>query len=268
MKPDRYAETFARLKRENRSAFVPFTVIGDPDVKTSLAVAKAFADGGADILELGLPFSDPVADGPVIQRAAERALCAGMNTTRAFDFVRKLRESVQLPIGFLCYYNSVLQYGIERFYQKAAWAGVDSVLVADAPLEESEALAEAAGAAGVKTVFLVTELSDDERIRRIAQKTTGFIYLVSRLGVTGASKELSKSVGALVGRVRCLSGKPVCVGFGVSTAAHVRELKKSGAEGIICGSALVKIIEANLSKRAGIPGHLKALVKTLRKGME
>jgi tryptophan synthase alpha chain len=243
MKPDRYRETFLRLKKEGRSAFIPFTVIGDPNLRTSLKVLQAFVRGGADILELGVPFSDPVADGPINQRAAERALAQGVTTDRVFSFVREARKTLSVPIGLLCYYNIVMQYGLERFFKRAGEAGVDSVLVADASLEESEGLYKASLGTPVKTVLLVTELSDKTRIKRIAQKTTGFLYLVSRLGVTGVQSDLSRSIRGLVRRVRLVTRLPICVGFGVSGPAHARALRKTGVDGIICGSAIVKLIE-------------------------
>ena len=265
MTPDRYRETFTRLKREKRSGFVPFAVIGDPDAATSLKVLSAFAKGGADIIELGVPFSDPVADGPINQKAAIRSLKKGMNTERVFAFVREARKEIQAPIGLLCYYNIVMQYGIERFYRKAGESGVDSILVADAPFEESDKLYKASLRTPVKTVFLITELTDKARIKRIAQRTTGFLYLVSRLGVTGVQSSLDKSVKALVRRVRAVTNKPVCIGFGVSTPAHVKALAETGVNGIICGSAIVKVIEDNLSDRGKMLTKVETFVRSMKK---
>jgi tryptophan synthase alpha chain len=262
---DRYKETFTRLKKEKRSGLVAFTVIGDPDVQTSLKVLDAFTKGGADILELGVPFSDPVADGPINQKAAERALKKGMNTEKVFSFIRQARKKTEAPIGLLCYYNIVLQYGIERFYREAGKCGVDSVLVADAPLEESEQLCRASLKTPVRTVFIVTELSDNARIRKIAKQTTGFLYLVSRLGVTGVQSQLDPSVGRLIRRVKSATRRPVCVGFGVSTPQHVRALKKTGVDGIICGSAIVKVIEDNLADRKEMLSRLESFVRSLKK---
>jgi tryptophan synthase alpha chain len=262
---DRYKETFALLKKEKRSGLVAFTVIGDPDVRTSLRVIDAFARAGADILELGVPFSDPVADGPINQKAAQRALGKGMNTERVFSFIRQARKRVQAPIGLLCYYNVVLQYGIERFYKEAGESGADSILVADAPFEESEKLYRASLRTPVRTVFIVTELSDNRRIRKIAKRTSGFLYLVSRLGVTGVQSSLDKSVSTLVRRVKTAAKRPVCVGFGISSPQHVRALAKTGVEGIICGSAIVKVIEDNLPNRKKMLEKVESFVRSMKK---
>jgi tryptophan synthase alpha chain len=261
---DRYAVTFKKLKRERRSAFIPFTVIGDPDYKTSLKIVKTFVACGADILELGLPFSDPIADGPVNQRAGQRALQQGMNTPNLFKFVQSVRHFTEIPIGLLCYYNSVLSYGIDRFYARARKCGIDSILVADASLEESNALVRAARRSGIKTVFIISELSDPERIKKIAQRTTAFIYLVSRLGVTGIQKRLNKSIRATINTIKKFTSLPVCVGFGISAPAHVRSLARLHVEGIICGSAIVRRIERHL----GNPKRMQKVIASFIRSMK
>ncbi len=264
---DRYNETFARIRKEKRSAFIPFTVIGDPDFKTSLDVLESFAKGGADIIELGLPFSDPVADGPVNQKAAERSLKSGMNTDLAFTYIREARKTIDLPIGLLCYFNTVLQYGVDKFYKTAGDAGVDSVLVADVPFEEADILYKASLGTNARTVFMISELSDVNRIKLIAGITTGFLYMVSRLGVTGVHAGLGGGVGALLKKTRLVTKLPICVGFGVSGPKQAIELKKAGADGVICGSAIVKIVEDNLLNKKLMQSRVEKFVRNMRKAV-
>ena len=241
-----YQQAFAELKRQKRAALIPFFVIGDPDFETSLALVKAAVDAGADVLELGIPFSDPIADGPTIQKADIRAMRSGMNSTKALEFIRRLKEHKDIPIGLLMYYNLIQQYGVKKFFKDFHDAGINSVLVADLSIDDADEVTEPARAAGLDTVFMVTPNTEPERMKRIASKTTGFIYTVSLLGVTGSRTALSNSVEDLIRKLKGLTSVPICVGFGVSTPEHARSIAQAGADGVIIGSALVAMIESNL----------------------
>jgi tryptophan synthase alpha chain len=256
-----YKEVFA----EKKGALVPFVVIGDPDYSTSLEIAKRIADSGADILELGVPFSDPIADGPTIQEADIRALKSGMNTGKVFEFISELSKYTSIPIGILCYYNLIYQYGLDKFYSIAAKSGINSVLIADAPLEElSDSLKEVAKNK-LDSVLMISPLTPDERIRQIASKVTGFIYAVSRLGVTGAKSDLHSSTLQLVKRIKKVTDKPVCVGFGISKPEHVQAVLEAGADGAIVGSAIVKIISKNLNDKKKMVEEVGEFVKSLKR---
>ncbi len=244
-----YRDVFSELSRQNRAALIPFFVIGDPDFDTSLAVVKAAVDAGADVLELGIPFSDPIADGPTIQKADVRALHSGMNVQKALDFIREVKSYKDIPIGLLMYYNLVHHYGADRFFKDFHDAGVNSVLVADLSIDDADEITGPATAAGLDTVFMVTPNTEAERMKRIAGKTTGFIYTVSVLGVTGSRNTLSDCVEELVRQLKSLADVPVCVGFGISTPAHARTIADAGADGVIVGSKLVAMIEEHLDDR-------------------
>lgn len=241
-----YQQAFAELKNQNRAALIPFFVIGDPDYATSLAVVKAAVDAGADILELGIPFSDPIADGPTIQKADIRAMRSGMNVHKALEFIREVKSHQDVPIGLLMYYNLIQQYGVERFFADFHAAGVNSILVADLSIDDADEVVAPARSAGLDTVFMVTPNTDADRMKRIASKTTGFIYTVSVLGVTGSRATLSNAVEGLVRRLKSVTDVPICVGFGVSTPEHAKAIADAGADGVIIGSKLVAMIENNL----------------------
>ncbi len=244
-----YKQTFAQLKR---SALIPFFVIGDPDYATSLDLVKTAVDAGADVLELGIPFSDPIADGPTIQAADIRALAAGMTTHKALKFIAEVADHTPIPIGLLVYYNLVYQYGPEKFFTDFKAAGGSSVLVADLSIDDEAEVSPLAKAAGLETVFMVTPNTTEERAATIAEKTTGFIYTVSTLGVTGERKKLSDTVKPLITRLKALTDVPICVGFGISTPQHAKEVAAAGADGVIIGSRIVKIIEQNLDNKEKI----------------
>jgi len=241
-----YQQAFAELIRQNRAALIPFFVIGDPDFEASLALVKAAVDAGADVLELGLPFSDPIADGPTIQKADIRAMHSGMNPARALEFIRQVKEHKDIPIGLLMYYNPIQQYGVEKFFTDFHGAGVNSVLVADLSIDDADEVTEPAQAAGLDTVFMVTPNTEPQRMQRIASKTTGFIYTVSLLGVTGSRAALSGTVEGLIRKLKGLTSFSVCVGFGVSTPEHAQTIVATGADGVIIGSRLVAMIESHL----------------------
>jgi len=243
-----YKEVFSNLRSQGRAALIPFFVIGDPDFDTSLAVVKAAIDAGADVLELGIPFSDPIADGPTIQKADVRAMRSGMNTHKACEFIRQVKRHKDIPIGLLMYYNLIQQYGAERFFKDFREAGVNSVLVADLSIDDADEILIPAQAAGLDSVFMVTPNTAPERMERIAARTTGFVYTVSLLGVTGSREALSNAADGLVRRLKGLTDVPICVGFGVSKPEHARTIADAGADGVIIGSRLVAMIEGNLDK--------------------
>lgn len=237
-----YKTTFSQL---DRAALIPFFVLGDPDEKTSMDLIKTAIDAGADILELGIPFSDPIADGPTIQKADIRALQAGMTPRKALDLIAQISAYKAIPIGLLVYYNLIYHYGVEQFFKDFKRAGGTSVLVADISIDDADEIAPVALSAGLETVFMVTTNTSDERLKQIVQKTTGFIYTVSLLGTTGQRNALSGAVKPLVAKLKKMTNKPVCVGFGISSAEHAAEVAAAGADGVIIGSRVVKIIEDN-----------------------
>ncbi|MHC4069404.1 MAG: tryptophan synthase subunit alpha [Planctomycetota bacterium] len=260
-----YKEVFSEL---DRAALIPFFVIGDPDFDTSLEIVKTAIDSGADILELGIPFSDPIADGPTIQKADIRAQRGGMNLSKALDFIGKVKDYKDIPIGLLMYYNLIYQYGAEKFFADFHEAGVNSVLVADLSVDDSDEIIPAANKAGLDTVFMVTPNTDTERMKLIASKTTGFIYTVSLLGVTGSREELSGAVESLVGRLKKLTDVPVCVGFGISKPEHAVTVASAGADGVIIGSKIVSLIEDNLQNKQTMLDEISAFLKDVKRSIE
>jgi len=256
-----YQQVFSEL---NRVALIPFFVIGDPDFDTSLAIIKAAIDAGADILELGIPFSDPIADGPTIQKADIRAMRNGMTVAKALEFIRKVKDYKDVPIGLLMYYNLVYQYGTEKFFRDFHQAGVNSVLVADLSIDDADEIIPSAGSAGLDTVFIVTPNTDPERMNVIASKTTGFIYAVSLLGVTGSREKLSAEASGLVSRLKGLTNVPVCVGFGISKPEHAAAVAGAGADGVIIGSKIVELIEKNLDSREKILAEISMLLSDVK----
>lgn len=261
---NRYQKTFELLKSRKEAACIPFAVAGDPDIDKSLEIFSAYIDGGADILEIGYPFSDPVADGPVNQRAAQRSIASGLNHTRFFSLIKKIRLNSQIPIGILLYANSIYHLGYEQFCKKAADAGIDSLLVADLPPEESAEFSKAMKSCAIGRVYIVSELTSADRIKYICDNVDSFVYVVSRLGATGVGKELSSSIPQTISSIRNITDKPLAVGFGISTPEHVAEVVKSGADGVIIGSALVSTIETNLTKANSLPAILRKKVSLLK----
>jgi tryptophan synthase alpha chain len=258
---NRYSKTFNCLKDRGEIAFIPFAVAGDPDLKTSEAVFKAYVDSGADVLEIGYPFSDPIADGPINQRAAIRSIGAGLAHASFFKLIKTIRAYSDCPIGILLYANSARHPGYETFCKRAADAGIDSLLAADMPPEESGELGVAMRRNNLQTVHIVSELTPLDRMRYICRHVTGFVYVVSRLGTTGVQKKLNATVDTTLSNLRKVTDKPLCVGFGISLPEHVRHMKTAGADGAIVGSALVKIIEDNLKNKAKM---IKLLGKSVR----
>lgn len=244
----RIAETFSELRATSRRGFIPFISAGDPNLSTTRALIIELAAVGASIIELGVPFSDPVADGPVIQRASERALKHRVGVREVLDLVREARRETDVPIVLFSYYNPLLQFGLERLGEEGKRAGIDGVLVTDLVPEEADDLNAILTGHDLDQIFLVAPTSTDARLRMVAERARGFIYAVSRAGVTGARTELSAEAEKLVGRVRQFSDLPVAVGFGVSTGAHVTDVWRY-ADAAVIGSALV----AEIEKHAGSP---------------
>ncbi|MFA5555315.1 MAG: tryptophan synthase subunit alpha [Phycisphaerae bacterium] len=256
-----YKKLFSEL---DRAALIPFFVIGDPDFDTSLELVKTAIDSGADILELGIPFSDPIADGPTIQKADIRALNSGMNVKKALQFISEIKACKDIPIGLLMYYNLIFQYGIEKFFADSYKAGVNSILIADLNIDDAEEVLEPARRVGLDTVFMVTPNTDTERIKNITSKISGFVYTVSVLGVTGSRDSLSGTVEELVKKLKSITDEPICVGFGISKPEHAAAVTKAGADGVIIGSKIVQIIETNLNNKAEMLRQLGEFIKQIK----
>ena len=251
----RIRDIFAELRRSGRGGFIPFITAGDPDLETSELLLIELAAAGADIIELGVPFSDPVADGEVIQRASERALRNGVTLREILACLARARERIDVPVVLFSYFNPLLQFGINRLANEAKQAGIDAVLITDLIPEEAQSWAEALYQRGLDPIFLAAPTTSDKRLARIARQARGFIYAVSRAGVTGARDEMTRDAETLVQRVRSVSDLPVAVGFGVSTAEQVRKIWRF-ADAAVVGSAIVREIEKltgspNLVSRIG-----------------
>ena len=241
----RITQKFEQLKAEGRKAFIPYITAGDPDLATTESLLLALARAGADVIELGVPFSDPMADGPVIQRASERALKNTVGVAEILPLVERFRQVSDVPIVLFTYFNPLMQFARENAGQRLKAAGIDGVLITDLIPEEAESFIAEMRTAGVDTIFLVAPTSTDERIELIARQTRGFVYVVARTGVTGVRESMSLAVSELVGRVRQQTSLPVAVGFGISTPEQVREVW-GYADGAVVGSRLVQEIENNL----------------------
>ena len=259
-----YKEVFSQL---DRAALIPFFVIGDPDFDTSLEIVKTAIDAGADILELGIPFSDPIADGPTIQKADIRALNSGITVKKALEFIGKIKEYKDIPIGLLMYYNLIYQYGTEQFFRDFHTAGVNSVLIADLSIDDGNEIIEPAVSTGLDTVFMVTPITDPQRMKLIASKTTGFVYTVSVLGVTGSRDQLSDTIEDLIGKLKALTKVPICVGFGISKPEHAAAIVKAGADGVIIGSKIVGLIESNLEDKNNMKLEITAFLGQVREAI-
>jgi tryptophan synthase alpha chain len=258
----RLAPTFARLRTEKRVGLVTYVTAGDPDVETSADIVRALGRAGADVLEVGVPFSDPVADGPVIQRAVERALAAGGSLATTLDLVAAVRGDVEAPIVVFTYANPVFRLGVGRFVERAASAGVDGVLVLDLPVEEAEEVRRALVRAGIDPIFLVSPTTSDDRMARAARAGSGFLYAVSRLGVTGARQALDDGAEALVRRIRAQSALPVALGFGISRPEHVQQVGQ-WADAAVVGSGLVQVI-ADAAGRPDLIPRVDGYVRWLK----
>ena len=264
---NRLEKTFQSAQADNRAVFVAYVCAGDPDPETSLEVCRTLIGHGTDILELGVPFSDPLADGLTNQLAAERALAAGMTQQKVFQLIEKIREFSQVPIVLYTYYNLVFSQGIEAYTKHAVAVGVDGILTLDLPPEEAAEMDAACAAVGLKTVYIVAPTSPEERIRRICDHATGFIYYVSQEGVTGERDQLAGNLREKVGLIRSYARQPVVVGFGISQPEHVRAVA-SVADGVVVGSALVNCIARNPDNRSAILAALTGKLQSLTPGLK
>lgn len=237
----RIAETFANLRRDGRTGLVTYTTAGDPDLARSAEILKALDRAGADVLEVGVPFSDPLADGPVIQRATERALASGTTLGRVLDMVKSIRDGVNAPIVIFSYANPLLRMGLAEFANRAADAGVDGVLALDLPIEEADEFRRLLAANEIDTIFLLSPTTTEARIRKAAEIGRGFLYGISRLGVTGARDRVASGAEAMVKRIRQHTTMPIALGFGISRPEHVAEVGLY-ADAAVVGSALVSLI--------------------------
>jgi len=262
---ERYENLFKRLKDRKEGAFVPFVTLGDPSPEQSLKIIDTLIEAGADALELGIPFSDPLADGPTIQNATLRAFAAGVTPAQCFEILTTVRQKYpDMPIGLLMYANLVFSRGVDEFYAQCEKAGVDSVLVADVPVEESAPFRQAALRHNVAPIFICPPNADDDLLRLIASYGRGYTYLLSRAGVTGSENGTALPLNHLVDKLREYNAAPALQGFGISSPAQVTAALEAGAAGAISGSAIVKIIEKNLDNSAAMLAELKAFVQGLK----
>ena len=241
---DRIADAFSRAKAEERTLFVSYLCAGDPDPQTSFEACRTLIDSGVGLLELGVPFSDPLADGKTNQHAAERALAAGMTQEKVFELVKQIREISEVPIVFYTYYNLIYAYGEKHYAEMARAVGVDGMLVLDLPPEEAGSWIQVCAETGLKTVFILAPTTPPERVEKIANVATGFLYYVSQLGVTGVRDSLASDMGEKVSEIRRHTDLPLVVGFGISKPEHVKAVGEV-ADGVVVGSALVNCLANN-----------------------
>ena len=255
----RIEQRFERLKREGKKAFIPYIMSGDPDMKTTESLIMMLEDCGADVIELGVPFTDPLADGPTIQRAAERALANGVTLRGIIKAVSSIRKKTDIPIALMTYYNPVFRYGEKKFIKDAVSAGIDGLIIPDLPPDEADSFIREARAKALDTIFLLAPTSTDDRISKVARASSGFIYYVSMTGITGSKLTIDRTIRQAVKKIKAASDKPVCVGFGVSTPQDAEAIS-AVADGVIVGSAIVKTLN-----RA--PSRLRSFVSALRKAI-
>jgi tryptophan synthase alpha chain len=260
----RIGRMFDGLKRDGRKGLIAYLTAGDPSPDRTPALVEALERGGADLIELGVPFSDPIADGPVIQRAGERALKAGTSLQTVLSIAGRIRERSEVPLLLFTYLNPVIRYGLERLARDAAAAGIDGCLLTDASVEEAGDYVAAMHRHGLDTVFLAAPTSTERRLKLVAQYSSGFVYLVSRTGVTGERDSLSDAAGPLIRAVRAVTDLPLAVGFGISKPEHVAELGRQ-VEAVVVGSALVRLIERNLDNNS-LEIQLESFVRELKRG--
>lgn len=244
-----YQDMFQRVKSQGEAAFIPFVVAGDPDFDTSLEIVKTYVENGADALEIGFAFSDPVADGPTVQEADIRALNSGMNTKRDFEFIKRIREFTNIPIGILVYYNLIYKMGVDEFYRNAKESGVNGILSADLPPEEAEEAVAAARKHKIDQIFMAAQTTSNDRLPTITGMCSGFLYVVAVMGVTGARSHLKLSTVELIERVKRHCDLPLAVGFGISKPEHIKDVIDAGSDGAIVASALLDLISDNLQDK-------------------
>jgi tryptophan synthase alpha chain len=261
----RYAAMFDKLSAKKQGAFVPFVMLGDPDFQTSIDIIRTLIESGADALELGIPYSDPIADGPTIQHASIRALGSGIRPGDCFAIIKHVRnEYPDVPIGLLLYSNLVLAPGIDSFYAAAYEAGVDSILIADVPLREADRFIEIASQHSIQQILIAPPNASDDTLAQIGEKSTGYTYLLGRAGVTGAETAVELPASELVGKLQAYKVAPPLIGFGISTPTQVSSAIKAGAAGAISGSATVNIIATNLSNTDEMHRQLSDFVRSMK----
>ena len=256
----RIEETFKELKKRGKKAFIPYIMAGDPSLKSTKDIVLLFEECGADIVEIGVPFTDPLADGPTIQMASERALKAGITLKKVISFVKDLRQGTRIPLVLMTYYNPVFKYGEENFVRDAKDAGVDGVIIPDLPPDEAGNLIRSSKKASLDTIFLLAPTSTSERIKKVAKASRGFIYYVSVTGITGSRLLLDGSIETLISEIRKYTDKPIAVGFGVSTPEEASAVSKV-SDGVIVGSAIVKRLH-------GSHDDLKRYIISLREAIQ
>ncbi len=261
------AQKFKELKKKNEKALIAYVAGGDPDYESSKEIIKAIAEAGADIIEIGVPFSDPMADGPVIQLASERALKSGISMKKLIKMVKELRnEGVEnIPFLFMSYYNPIYAYGISEFVKDVKKAGLNGVIIPDLPPDEADEFLVVANEYGLDTVFLLAPTMNDERMEIVTKKSSGFVYFVSVAGVTGARTKVNEKLPELIKKVKDNTDIPVGVGFGISTREQIEEITEY-ADACIVGSAIVKVIEKNLQKKESMLKELKEFIVDLKAG--
>lgn len=262
---DRYAQRFENLKAKNQHGFIPFTLLGWPDENTSFDIIKTMIDSGVTALELGLAFSDPAADGPVIQQAAQEVIQSGFSVDDAICLLKRVREyDSAIPIGLLVYYNMVLARGASQFFKELADVGVDGVLIADLSPESADELLPIGRQYGVHLIFVISPLTSDQRLKKIATMAGGFLYVVSRLGITGTEERYDADLENLLERIKSVSSLPLCVGFGISKPEHIQKMVSLGADGCIVGSAILKLVNREgINYRSFLSRYLKDLKASL-----
>jgi len=257
MQPTRIQQLFERTHREGRAALIAYLTAGDPTPEKTPEIVATLVRAGVDLIELGVPFSDPVADGPVIQRASARALAAGTTMLKVLEIARQIRAASEVPLLLFTYMNPVMHYGLDKLAKDAKAAGIDGCLLTDLSVEEAGPYVTPLRAAGLDTVFLAAPTSTERRLKLVAEYSTGFVYLVSRTGVTGERASISDSVGPLLANMRQVTKLPLAVGFGISTPEQAAAVAKM-ADGVVVGSAIVRQIEKDLS---GLEGFVRSLAQ-------
>jgi tryptophan synthase alpha chain len=265
MPQTRISRLFDRLRAEKRPALIAYIVGGDPSPSATPEIVAALERGGADLIELGVPFSDPIADGPVIQRGSDRALKAGTKLTTVLDIASQIRKRSEIPLLLFTYLNPVLRFGLDPLARAAVASGIDGCLLTDLSVEEAEPYIHVMRHAGLDTIFLAAPTSSQRRLELVAKYSTGFVYLVSRTGVTGERTSVSGSVAPLVAAMRSVTNLPLAVGFGISTADHVRSIG-AVADGVVVGSAFERVIEEN-AHSPELPARIEALARELASGL-
>ncbi|KAF5459320.1 hypothetical protein F2P56_023276 [Juglans regia] len=261
------SETFTRLKKQGKVAFIPYITAGDPDLSTTAEALKVLDSCGSDIIELGAPYSDPLADGPVIQAASTRSLARGTNFNAIISMLKEVVPQLSCPLALFSYYNPILKRGVKKFMYTVKEVGVHGLVVPDVPLEETELLRKEAAENGIELVLLTTPTTPTARMKAIVEAAEGFVYLVSSVGVTGARTSVSDRVKTLLQDIKKASTKPVAVGFGISTPEHVKQVAGWGADGVIVGSAMVKLLAEAKSPEEGLK-ELESFTKSLKAALE